>query len=199
MSALTPFVTPGPAVSAQTPTRRVTFAQPSAANVAVCSWRTSTRRDVGLHAPVVEREEVAAREGEDGVDVVAAQHLRREPSAGAEDSSLTRSSPLRGVGLARCTRSRNRCERRVPRRRVLELGRVPRVGDHDELGTGDRVGHLLRHAEERLVLLADDDERRAARPRRAAASWSGWSRISRAIVAHMTAESVDHFWSLNSW
>ena len=42
--ALTPFVTPGPAVSAATPGRRVTFAQPSAANVAVCSWRVSTRR-----------------------------------------------------------------------------------------------------------------------------------------------------------
>ena len=36
-----PLVTPGPAVSAHTPTERVTFAQPSAANVAVCSWRTS--------------------------------------------------------------------------------------------------------------------------------------------------------------
>ena len=40
--ALIPFVTPGPAVSAATPGRRVTFAQPSAANAAVCSWRTST-------------------------------------------------------------------------------------------------------------------------------------------------------------
>src|SRR5262249_58129789 len=35
--ALTPFVTPGPAVNAATPGRRVTLAQPSAANVAVCS------------------------------------------------------------------------------------------------------------------------------------------------------------------
>ena len=35
--ALTPFVTPGPAVSAAQPSRRVTFAKPSAANVAVCS------------------------------------------------------------------------------------------------------------------------------------------------------------------
>ena len=33
----TPFVTPGPAVSAATPSRRVTLAQPSAANAAVCS------------------------------------------------------------------------------------------------------------------------------------------------------------------
>ena len=40
--ALIPFVTPGPAVSAQTPGSRVTFAQPSAANAAVDSWRTST-------------------------------------------------------------------------------------------------------------------------------------------------------------
>ncbi len=40
--ALIPFVTPGPAVSAHTPGSRVTFAQPSAANAAVDSWRTST-------------------------------------------------------------------------------------------------------------------------------------------------------------
>jgi len=41
-SALMPFVTPGPAVSAATPGSRVAFAQPSAANAAVCSWRAST-------------------------------------------------------------------------------------------------------------------------------------------------------------
>ena len=40
--ALIPFVTPGPAVSAHTPGSRVAFAQPSAANAADCSWRTST-------------------------------------------------------------------------------------------------------------------------------------------------------------
>ena len=40
--ALTPLVTPGPAVSAQTPGVRVAFAQPSAAKAAACSWRTST-------------------------------------------------------------------------------------------------------------------------------------------------------------
>ena len=40
--ALIPLVTPGPAVSAHAPTSRVTFAQPSAANAAVDSWRTST-------------------------------------------------------------------------------------------------------------------------------------------------------------
>ena len=39
--ALIPLVTPGPAVSAHTPTLRVTFAHPSAAKAAVCSWRTS--------------------------------------------------------------------------------------------------------------------------------------------------------------
>ena len=49
--ALTPFVTPGPAVSAAQPRRRVTFAHPSAANVAVCSWRTSTRRSSAFTAP----------------------------------------------------------------------------------------------------------------------------------------------------
>ena len=35
--ALMPLVTPGPAVNAQTPGERVTLAQPSAANAAVCS------------------------------------------------------------------------------------------------------------------------------------------------------------------
>ena len=39
--ALMPLVTPGPAVSAATPGSRVTFAQPSAANAAVASWRVS--------------------------------------------------------------------------------------------------------------------------------------------------------------
>jgi hypothetical protein len=38
-----PFVTPGPAVSAQTPTCRVTFDQPSAAKAAADSWRVSIR------------------------------------------------------------------------------------------------------------------------------------------------------------
>jgi hypothetical protein len=40
--ALMALVTPGPAVTAATPVRRVSFAQPSAANTAVCSWRVST-------------------------------------------------------------------------------------------------------------------------------------------------------------
>ena len=40
--ALIPLVTPGPAVSAHTPGSLVTLAQPSAANAAADSWRTST-------------------------------------------------------------------------------------------------------------------------------------------------------------
>jgi hypothetical protein len=36
------LVTPGPAVSAQTPVWRVALAQPSAAKAADCSWRVST-------------------------------------------------------------------------------------------------------------------------------------------------------------
>ena len=39
---LIPLVTPGPAVRAHTPGSRVALAQPSAANTADCSWRTST-------------------------------------------------------------------------------------------------------------------------------------------------------------
>ena len=42
-SGLIPLVTPGPAVSAHTPGSRVTLAQPSAANAALISWRTSIR------------------------------------------------------------------------------------------------------------------------------------------------------------
>ena len=49
--ALMPFVTPGPAVSAHTPASRVTFAQPSAANAAVLSWRTSTIPMPSLRQP----------------------------------------------------------------------------------------------------------------------------------------------------
>ena len=41
-SPLIPFVTPGPAVRAQTPGSRVALAHPSAAKAADCSWRTST-------------------------------------------------------------------------------------------------------------------------------------------------------------
>ncbi len=40
--ALMALVTPGPAVRAATPGRRVTLAQPSAAKAAACSWRVST-------------------------------------------------------------------------------------------------------------------------------------------------------------
>ncbi len=43
-TAVTTSVTPGPAVTAQTPGRPVTRAYPSAACPAVCSWRTSTTR-----------------------------------------------------------------------------------------------------------------------------------------------------------
>ena len=44
VTALMPLVTPGPAVRTATPGRRVSLAMPSAAKVAVCSWRTSTMR-----------------------------------------------------------------------------------------------------------------------------------------------------------
>ena len=49
--ALMPLVTPGPAVSAATPGWRVTFAQPSAANAAADSWRTSTRSMPSVRQP----------------------------------------------------------------------------------------------------------------------------------------------------
>ena len=52
-TALTPLVTPGPAVSTASPGVRVSFPVASAANAAVCSWRTSTSRIGGsaLTAP----------------------------------------------------------------------------------------------------------------------------------------------------
>ena len=46
------FVTPGPAVTVATPHWRVTFDQPSAAKVAVCSWRVSMIRMPCSTAPV---------------------------------------------------------------------------------------------------------------------------------------------------
>jgi hypothetical protein len=49
--ALMPFVTPGPAVRAHTPGSRVTFAHPSAAKAAVCSWRTSTMSMPSVRQP----------------------------------------------------------------------------------------------------------------------------------------------------
>ena len=74
--ALTPLVTPGPAVSAATPTRRVTLAQPSAANAARLLVTGVDEPHPFLHAPVVERPEVAAVEREHSVDVVGAQRAR---------------------------------------------------------------------------------------------------------------------------
>ncbi len=41
VTALTLLVTPGPAVTTARPGTRVSLARPSAANTAVCSWRTS--------------------------------------------------------------------------------------------------------------------------------------------------------------
>ena len=51
--ALTPLVTPGPAVSTASPGTRVSLPVASAANAAVCSWRTSSSRIGGsaLTAP----------------------------------------------------------------------------------------------------------------------------------------------------
>lgn len=50
VTAETPLVTPGPAVSTARPGVRVSLARPSAAKTAVCSWRTSTRR-IGAGPP----------------------------------------------------------------------------------------------------------------------------------------------------
>ncbi len=51
-NAVAELVTPGPAVTAATPHSRVTLDQPSAANAADCSWRTSMIRMPCSVAPV---------------------------------------------------------------------------------------------------------------------------------------------------
>jgi hypothetical protein len=52
VTALTELVTPGPAVTTASPGVRVSRAVASAANTAVCSCRTSTRRIAGLEGAV---------------------------------------------------------------------------------------------------------------------------------------------------
>ena len=79
--ALMPLVTPGPAVSAQTPGSRVTFAQPSAANAAADSWRTSIRSMPSVAAAVVDGEEMAAREREQLGHAVRLQAARDQQPA----------------------------------------------------------------------------------------------------------------------
>ena len=91
VTALTPLVTPGPAVSTASPGTRVSLPTASAANTAVCSCRTSRIRigGVGLDRAVVHREDVGAGErehrvhavrGRDGDGVLAA--VRRLASGG---------------------------------------------------------------------------------------------------------------------
>ena len=119
--------------------------------------------DVGLHAPVVEREEVTAREGEDRVDVVAAEHLGREPSARAELLACRLTCRHAAGDCALEPRPRNPCERGEPRRpgsRTAASARRP--GSPTSSAPGIVSAISLRHAEERLVLLTDDHERRAA-------------------------------------
>ena len=90
-----PLVTPGPAVSAQTPGSRVTFAQPSAANAAADSWRTSIRSMPSVAAAVVDREEVAAGEREELGDAVRLQAPRDQQAA-------VRLLLLGALGAVRC-------------------------------------------------------------------------------------------------
>ena len=88
-----PLVTPGPAVSAHTPGSRVTLAQPSAANAAVCSWRTSTIVDALGAAAVVDREQVPAREREQLGHAVGAQPAGDQPPAVEGVGCRARSQP----------------------------------------------------------------------------------------------------------
>src|SRR4029453_6122435 len=99
--ALIPFVTPGPAVRAHTPTLRVALAHPSAAHVADCSWRgVAPARHPPLRRPrrglivagvddvdplvlaaVEDREQVAPRQGEQLGHPARRERPRDEASA----------------------------------------------------------------------------------------------------------------------
>src|SRR5262249_32924030 len=57
--------------------------------------------DAGLHATVVEREEVTARQSEDGVDVVAAQRLGGESPA-IRLQLLAHAAGARSTGARKC-------------------------------------------------------------------------------------------------
>ena len=80
-SALMPFVTPGPAVSAATPGSRVTFAHPSAAKAARLLVAGVDDVDALLAAAVVDREQVAAREREQLAHAVGLEALGDQPAA----------------------------------------------------------------------------------------------------------------------
>ena len=104
--ALMPLVTPGPAVSAQTPGSRVTFAQPSAANAAADSWRTSMRSMPSVAAAVVEREQMAAREREQLGHAASLQPPRdQQPAVGLLRPRRPRLRRLRLVSSAIVPRS----------------------------------------------------------------------------------------------
>ena len=72
--ALTPLVTPGPAVRTARPGTRVSLPVASAANAAVCSWRTSSSRIGGsaLTAPSYIGNTCAPGQREHGLDAVGA-------------------------------------------------------------------------------------------------------------------------------
>ena len=77
--ALIPLVTPGPAVSAATPSRRVALAKPSAAKTARLLVPHVDDLDPLGFAAVVYGEEVAAGEREEMADPARLQRLRNDP------------------------------------------------------------------------------------------------------------------------
>ena len=171
MIALTPFVTPGPAVSAATPARRVTFAQPSAANVGGLLVAGVDEPDVRLHAPVVEREEVAAGEREDGVDAVRAQHLGRG------------SRPPRRLACVRRQRTAVGSTRRGTASSASShaagfsnWGEWPASGITTSSAPGIVVRHPSRDGEERHRPARRRSRASGTRRRPARSRSSGWSR-----------------------
>ena len=109
----------------------------------------------GLHCTVVEDEEMPARQREQGVDVVPLQHLDREPAA-----VRVHDSTRYFVGAG--TDARNCVSASIHAGGFSNCGECPASGMIASSRAFDRVGHLARRPEERLVLQADEDERRAA-------------------------------------
>ena len=94
--AETPLVTPGPAVSTASPGTRVSLPVASAANAAVCSWRTSSSRIGGsaLTAPSY----IGKTWAPDRVNIVSTPWARAAATASSPLCPAS-SSPGRGVAV----------------------------------------------------------------------------------------------------
>ena len=132
---VTASVTPGPGTTTATPSPRVRRAHASAACAAACSWRTSIDPDAVTEAGVVDRQDVAAAEREDGAHALAGEDARDQLAAGqvrhgtAEDGSAR---PSRAPGRtsvpkrSSCSSTRSARHREVDARRSARRPRRTR-------------------------------------------------------------------------